>query len=1461
MSDPSPTLAHRLAALARARPDQIAYRFLETGEVEGPIDVVTYAELHRRVRALAARLLREGLRGERALLLYPAGIDYVTAFLACVQAGVVSVPAYPPDPGRVDRTLPRLRALIRDCGARVVLTLAPLAGVAAVLDHAPELGRLGWITTDDLRGADDDDDVPWPRADDLAFLQYTSGSTGDPRGVMVRNRNLIANGAMIQRSFGLGEGDVNVSWLPPYHDMGLIGGILQTLQAGMSGVLMSPTAFLQRPARWLRAITAFAGVKTISSSPNFGYALCARRIGEDERRGLDLSRWTIAFNGAEPVRADTLRRFVAAFAPSGFREGSFFPGYGLAEATLFVSGGPVQAPPTSVTLDPAALARGAVRPTDEGSTLVSCGTWTADTEVRIVDPERRTPCDADAIGEIWVAGPHVTAGYWGRPEASAATFGGTLAGSGEGPYLRTGDLGFVRGGQLYFAGRARDVIVIRGRKLWPQDLEATVEASHPAVREGGVAAFAVDGGLGLLVELRESTPASTPSIAAAIRGAVVGAHGVSIADLALTRPGQLLKTSSGKVMRGACREAVASGATSILWREVDDAVDGAIDNAAAAPPIGPSPAGDATSSCGHGPLRARIVAEAERLLERRLVDGDRTVLVAAGLDSLLAVELSQRLGDALGRAIPAAIWFEHATLGELADRLEGGELGARPTFDLLADARLADDLVVDVARPIAGVDGPTCVLLTGVTGVLGAFLLDALLRRTSARVICLIRAADEASAMARIRATLGEYGLDLAPGSPALERVQALAGDLASPGLGLDEATRDALARDVDRILHNGALVHFAYSYEACRPANVLGTLEVLRLATRGPRRIPVHHVSTTAVFSHAHAGRTVTPADATTDPERLDMGYSRSKWVAERLVMEAGARGLPVTILRPGLVTGASEGGACHLTNFVWNVLRASIEVGSLPDFDRVLDMVPVDWAARTIVRNLERPAGERPILHLVNHAPTSIHKVHAWLSGRGYSIRRVSFERWQIQLMQRIGATPSMQAVLPVLSLAAADFYARRQVRHDAPEAAEPFDAAGDPCPPADEALLETYRRYFVGRGFLPEVGRPIRRDAGPERLLRGQRLHEMIVEVTGVDLDGAGWREPLDVLLADMARRRYRPGGLERAITRLLLGLLRRARIVDARRRSPEIGAVPIAPPIFIAAPPRSGTTLLHNLLARDPEHRAFALWELMGPVTPRGAGEGWEGHMIAVARELVAETYERSPTLRSIHPLDAEAPDECQWLFAATGQSLIHAIAAHAPNYAAWMLAADMHDAYRFHRDALQCLLWRRPGAQVVCKDPWHLWHLDALLAVYPGARVILVHRDMREVVPSLCSLTRALRSVEAEPDPDEAVGPFAVDLLARGLERAEQARAAAPEAFVDLDYVDLVADPIGTIRGLYHRLGRELSAPAEAAMRAWLAATPADKHGPHRYTLERFGLAAREVAARFAAHAATSHDRP
>ncbi|MGJ5093278.1 amino acid adenylation domain-containing protein [Bradyrhizobium oligotrophicum] len=550
---PPQTLVERLREHAASRADHPALRFIEGDDV---VDELSFAALDLRIRALAAHLQERARAGERAVILLPNGPDYAVAFYACLYAGVIAVPAYPPEAGR-ERYASRLDGILRDAAPRLILTQARLrdavtacvgqirADVVAV-DEVPVGAAVSWRETE-LNG------------DAIAFLQYTSGSTSQPKGVCVTHRNLVANEIAIEAVLGGTRDDVFVSWLPLYHDMGLMGGLLNPLFTGFTAVLMTPRNFLEQPRRWLEAIDRHGG--TCSGGPDFAFALCADRISDAAIAHLDLSRWRFAFSGSEFVRRATLDRFAARFRPAGLDPRVLTPCYGLAEATLLVTAGDSASLAACHTLDSAALAGGRVADTDAGTDLMVCGTVADGHAVRIMRTDASAQAEANEVGEIWVAGPSVAQGYWNNPEATRQTF---VARDGA-RWLRTGDLGFVRDGELVVTGRLKDLLIVRGQNIYPFDLEQAVESDVASVRKGRVAAFPVeiDGaeGIGVAAEFSRAVLRRTPAdvLIKAIGDAVMRQTQNYPAVVVLLNPQGMPLTTSGKLQRSACRAGWAHG--------------------------------------------------------------------------------------------------------------------------------------------------------------------------------------------------------------------------------------------------------------------------------------------------------------------------------------------------------------------------------------------------------------------------------------------------------------------------------------------------------------------------------------------------------------------------------------------------------------------------------------------------------------------------------------------------------------------------------------------------------------------------------------------------------------------------------------------------------------------------------------------------------------------------------------
>ncbi|AKJ30946.1 non-ribosomal peptide synthetase [Caldimonas brevitalea] len=642
---------------AAQAPQRLAFNFLADGDTTEA--TLTYGELDRRARAVASVLQARGWADAPVLLQYRPGLDFIVAFFGCLYAGSIAVPAYPPTGNRSKSD--RLQKLVASCGAVVVLTNNTTRGdLERDLDGAA--ATLPVVCTDALGDAGADD---WrdPQADRqrIAFLQYSSGSTGDPKGVVVTHGNLMHNQATIRAAMGNGDHTVFASWLPLFHDMGLIGNVMQPLYLGVPCHLMPPMAFLQKPLRWLKLISEQR--VTCTGGPNFAYDLCVDKISDTERASLDLSSWQVAYNGSEPVRAETLRRFADAYAPHGLAAGALYPCYGLAEGTLFVTGPEPGAGARVLDLDARALESGLVRPAHgdarSSRALTSCGRVWGGQSVLVVDAATRTRCADGQVGEIWLQGESITGGYWQRPDANAQSFATLADAADAGRYCRTGDLGFFSNGELYVTGRLKEMMIVRGRNHYPQDIEHTVQQAWPGFVRGGGAAF-VDGEPGrerlVLVQeiartaLRGYQHAQAEELA---REAVALHHGLTLSELVPIKPATLAKTSSGKIRRDFMRTA---------WRQ------GELTRVDLGLPAGRGESGPAAATLPphYATLRDALI---ELDVPATAIDARHTLL-QLGLDSLQLVELQSRLARRLGAAPAIETLFRAQSLAALAAELD-----------------------------------------------------------------------------------------------------------------------------------------------------------------------------------------------------------------------------------------------------------------------------------------------------------------------------------------------------------------------------------------------------------------------------------------------------------------------------------------------------------------------------------------------------------------------------------------------------------------------------------------------------------------------------------------------------------------------------------------------------------------------------------------------------------------------
>jgi acyl-CoA synthetase (AMP-forming)/AMP-acid ligase II len=651
-------------------PDRTAYVFLATDDA--PPATITYSEMDARARAIAVSLATQGLSGQRALLVYDPGLDFIAAFFGCLYAGVTAVPIYPPDPFRLHRTLHRLESVVRDAEAKILLTTSSLQPLCQGLQSQVEFQRC--LLTDQLAMTLADEwTTPELDPDHLALLQYTSGSTGTPKGVMVSHNNLLQN--MLQIHARVDRHDaVTACWLPVYHDMGLIAGVLQPWQSARLSVLMSPLAFFQRPLRWLQAITDYQVTSTVA--PDFGYDVCVRKTTPAERASLRLDSWKLAMNGSEPIRATTMQRFSEAFAPCGFRAEIFYPCYGLAEATLFVTGKHQSAGPRLLSVDAEALSRGEARDAHKSVrelTLVSCGRTVDRQEIRIVDPESHHTLSDNQVGEVWLRGPHIAAGYW-RDQTTTEVIFRAYTSEGDGPFLRTGDLGFLRSGELFITGRKKDVLIVWGRNHFAQDIERTVENCDAACKPHGGAAFSIDDGqqerIVVVQEVLRPTKIDSDTLFRKIASAIAQEHQLAVDAITLIKPGTLPKTTSGKIQRSRCRELFQSGRLAVVksWQTDRQRVDPEQLAQHYAPP--------------QSPTEEILVEIWSEVLGIQPI-GVHDSFFDLGGHSLLAAQVAERLGHWVPGEVGLKALFDHPTIAELAQWIDAQPLASEVADDTL----------------------------------------------------------------------------------------------------------------------------------------------------------------------------------------------------------------------------------------------------------------------------------------------------------------------------------------------------------------------------------------------------------------------------------------------------------------------------------------------------------------------------------------------------------------------------------------------------------------------------------------------------------------------------------------------------------------------------------------------------------------------------------------------------------
>jgi thioester reductase-like protein len=970
------SILDQLDTLADEHPHKLLYSYIDLNG--NPIEGYSYASFILRTKAIAGHLRKHHrfVPEDRLLLAYPPGLEMICAFFGCVRAGLVPVPVYPPGSRGFQSALYKMVHIAKDCQAAGVLTSRDYhaslktnltrSGVSASGVDVDYISDLPWIVTEDF--VDTVSDEPFLDVSKILFIQYTSGSTMEPKGVMVTHENILHTCPLVIDH----PNPVVVSWLPQYHDMGLIGCYLYPALRGGTTHGFASMDFIQRPALWFEAIDAYRA--TATAAPNFAYDYCLRpgRLTKESLEGCDLSSLRVLMVAAEPVKADTFTRFLEAFQPYGLKAESFYAAFGLAENTLAVSLGGR----TIVSVNKRALALGKARmitevsEIDASTQIVSCGVPLPNIDVKIVNPELHVALKPGHVGEIWVAGSGKCLGYWNNPELTLKQFRARLVDDSpyDDGYLRTGDMGFFHDGELFVCGRIKDMIILRGQNYYPQDIENVVERASGLIRSNSIAAFQIqeDSEPAMAIVAEVKNPRALPD-ARKIATAVRNYLNVEVGLIAFIAPRSIPRTSSDKIMRHKAKRMWLEGQFTVLSefsREKD--------------------AGACESGCA-------IQTSFDELKAKYNLTGMESYnLVEAGLDSLDLVvfmhELKELLkdkgADMLARQVDIGV-IQRVSVADLFRLAEELERAPEEALELLRHSLAAfreeqreaekqmmssdSKLIFTPPPPAAMPEIPILnhVLLTGGTGFMGPFFIKSLLEQTRAKIHVLVRASDEVQGKQRLRAAMDSMGPCGAGLMQMFEsRVIPVCGDLGQPGLGLTQDLWDFLANEMDSVYHNGATVNYLFNYDRMRDANVMGTNEVLRLAFEG-RPKSFNYVSTTFVFGWA-VKSVLYETDFNKDMELLDFGYSQSKWVAEQVVADARRLGLSTRIFRPALVSPSVSGGGNNFDIAV-RLVAFMVNHGIGVDALNQVSFVPADVVANNIVAISTTPGTENKTYHVV--------------------------------------------------------------------------------------------------------------------------------------------------------------------------------------------------------------------------------------------------------------------------------------------------------------------------------------------------------------------------------------------------------------------------------------------------------------------------------------------------------------
>lgn len=1046
------------------RGDKKAYTFIDTnGDETG---CLTYADFAKRAKAGAVELLKAGVKpGDNVLLAYPPGLEFVIALFACMYAGVLGAPIKLPKSARNRLGLTEAASKI---GCSVVLTaqrsLSQLETVYASRDDDSSLSLIvleGKTPVDTVFELQD-----LPREN--AFIQFTSGSTQTPKALLVGSTPCLYNLDMIRAASQTNEHSVFVSWLPHYHDLGLVAHILQSVFSGAHCVLLAPESVIVRPEVWLNTISKYQG--TYTGAPDFAFRLCTQRVSDEAIQQIDLSSLKVVINAAEPISADTLEAFTERFAACGFTNDMFLASYGMAEATVMVTSCGVNTPPKVLNVDIQQLANNHAKTIDQkGLKVVGCGTTWLDQQIMIVAPDSCNALDAWHVGEVWVSGENVLSLYLNDEEQTQKTF---IYDDNNQRWLRTGDLGFLDSeGQLYITGRLKDVVIVRGANYYPHEIEHAVEACHDDIRLGAVAAFNADDDshqVTVVAELEriasrkilKSTELREEIIALA-KAAVLENIGLAVEQLVLVKPGGVPRTTSGKVSRGRCKAMLSRGEIEALVSRVEEKQNkGAVK-------VQHQFANDLLSKVlERGPEYFNVLTTVSRVVKELLdidianIDPKRS-LFFYGADSVKMIELQALLEKEFGKTITNHDLFDATTFEDMLENIVAAVTSEKRDvavtyLDEDVEHYLADLKPLLAATHNAPEATEDTVLITGAAGFLGVYIVAEVMRTTNSKAVCLVRASDEAAAKAKILRRMKKYGVEA--DDSWVDRIEALPGDVMDPLLGIEDSAYQALALRVNRIIHCAAIDNFYLPYTSIRRTNVDGTVHALKFSLTGANK-RFQHVSSCAASLFQPGAKDI-------DAVGLRNGYAMSKYVSEKVVLGLADAGYSAVSYRLGYLYHLGLTTLDDDDSFE-TLIVAMKEMGMVPNMSAVFDLVPIDHAAKCVVSSEFLPA-EKPSVTYYNRAPLKWQDIVSYYQEHHKAVRAVPLAEF-VQAFHAFVVTTERSGVKLLKSVVNEGL--DEQMNTMFLDVHIDDDPAGlDICPPCTKEFIYEYLDdVIVGRGKI--------------------------------------------------------------------------------------------------------------------------------------------------------------------------------------------------------------------------------------------------------------------------------------------------------------------------------------------------------------------------------------------------------